>query len=413
LLSTPLKAEYQLRCASDCVNSGKFGTWTSAPAAPRTLGDQRIRVAYVSSDFADHPVSFLMAGVFEHHDRARFDITAVSLNPDPPRTSGYRERIKAAADQFILGSDKTDTEIVQSLRRGGCDIAIDLNGFTIGHRLGIFGSRAAPIQVNYLGFPGTMGARFIDYILADEFTIPRELQHLYSEKVVYLPEVFQANDSGRKISDRVPSRSDLGLPPTGFVFASLNAPYKITPQIFDVWMRVLKQVDGGVLLLQGGPSERNLRTEAERRGVAGGRLVFASWAPYPEYLARYKVADLFLDTMPFSGGTTTSDALWAGLPVLTLPGDAFASRMSGSLLRAADLPELIAGSPEEYEAIAVRLARDPELLAATKAKLNRNRRGGPLFDTARFTAHLETAFSMMCDRHRRGEHPESFSVLTR
>jgi len=281
---------------------------------------------------------------------------------------------------------------------------VDLTGVTGSSRTDIFAIRAAPIQVNYLGYPGTMGADYIDYIVADRFVIPDMQQQHYSEKVIYMPDTFQANDSNRLISDRTPSRANVGLPENAFVFCSFNNSYKITATFFDIWARLLREIDGSVLWLLGDNADvkRNLQNEIERRGVDSTRLIFASRVPYSEYLARYRLADLFLDTSPFNGGTTASDALWVGLPLITCSGEAFAARMAGSLLRAIGMPELITESTTDYEALALKLARDPDLMTSIKTRLARNRSSHPLFNAQRFTHHIEVAYTAMYERYQAG-----------
>jgi len=292
------------------------------------------------------------------------------------------------------------------------DIAVDLGGFTKDSRTDIFAMRAAPIQVGYLGYPGTMGADYIDYIVADRFVIPDMQRQHYSEKVIYMPDTFQANDSHRRISDGTPSRAEVGLPEDAFVFCSFNNSYKITSSFFDVWARLLREIDGSVLWLLGDSADvkRNLQNEIERRGVESTRLIFASRAPYSEYLARYRLADLFLDTYPFNGGTTASDALWVGLPLITCSGEAFAARMAGSLLRAIGMPELITESTTDYEALALKLARNPDLMKSTKIKLARNRSSYPLFDAQRFTHHIEAAYTAMYERYQADLLPDHIYV---
>jgi protein O-GlcNAc transferase len=285
-------------------------------------------------------------------------------------------------------------------------------GFTHESRPGIFALRPAPVAVNYLGFPGTMGADYVDYVIADRFVIAPERQGDFSESIACLPDVFQVNDSKRRMSEHVPRRSEAGLPETGFVFCAFGNSYKITPVMFDVWMRLVREVDGSVLWLLGGSAgvEQNLRREAQARGVAAERLIFAPRLPYADYLRRYQLADLFLDTAPFNAGATASDALWAGLPLVTWSGEAFAARMAGSLLRAAGLPELVTSSLEEYARTALALARDPAALAALKARLAQNRATCALFDSTRFRRHLEAAYQTMWQRHQAGMPPESFAV---
>jgi predicted O-linked N-acetylglucosamine transferase (SPINDLY family) len=292
------------------------------------------------------------------------------------------------------------------------DIAVDLKGFTQDARPSILAFRPVPLQLNYLGHPGTMGAPYVDYIVADRMIIPAGHEAYYSEKIVYLPDSYQANDAKRRIAPLTPSRREAGLPETGFVFCSFNSAYKIAPEMFDVWTRLLKSVEGSVLwLLDDNPwAVRNLRHEAEARGVAPSRLIFAPRQGLEEHLARQSLADLFLDTLPCNAHTTASDALWAGLPVLTCIGTTFAGRVGASLLSAIALPELITDSLSAYEARALSLAQEPSGLAAVKAKLLKNRDTTPLFDTGRFTRNLEAAYISMLERQERGEAPASFAV---
>jgi protein O-GlcNAc transferase len=409
MLGLSPSARDQLACAQTWVRDRR-----PASAIPVWKGERyrhdRIRVAYLSADLHDHPVSYLMAGVFERHDRTRFETTAVSFGRD--HASEMRMRLKGAFDRFLDVQNEGDRDVASRLRDLEIDIAVDLMGFTRDARTGILALRPAPVQVNYIGYPATMGADYVDYIIADRFVIPAQSQDLYAEKVVYLPETFQANDSARRIADGMADRAAAGLPDRGFVFCSLSNSYKITPPVFDVWMRLVGAVDSSVLWLFGSnPAvERNLRHEAERRGVAPDRLVFAPKIPYAEHLARYRLADLFLDTLPYNAGTTASDALWAGLPVVTVPGEAFASRMAASLLLSACLPELVTHSLADYEALALGLAQDAQLLAAVKTKLAQRRATSPLFDTDRFRRHLEAAYTTMWQRFQRGEAPASFAV---
>jgi protein O-GlcNAc transferase len=373
-------------------------------------GHDRIRLAYLSADFHDHATAHLMAELFETHDRTRFETVALSFGPD--RTSPMRTRLEAGFSRFIDIRDTSDRAAAQLLKDMEIDIAVDLKGYTGGSRPGILAFRPAPVQVNYLGFPGTMGADHIDYILADRFIIPAEQERFYSENVVCLPECYQPNDSKRIIAEVTPTRAQAGLPETGFVFCSFNSNYKITPQIFDLWMRLLRQVEGSVLWLLGGSAAaiRNLRREAGARGVDPERLVFAPRLPPPEHLARHRLADLFLDTLPCNAHTTASDALWAGLPVLTCPGAGFAARVAGSLVQAAGLPELIAPDLDAYAALALGLARDPDRLAAIKAKLAGNRTTVPLFDIGLLRRHIERAYETMWACYERGEAPAGFTV---
>jgi predicted O-linked N-acetylglucosamine transferase (SPINDLY family) len=365
----------------------------------------------VSGDFRAHPVALLMAGVFEHHDRNRFETIGVSFGPDDK--SAVRARVAGAFEHFIDARGKNDFEIARTLREMEADIAVDLTGLTEDCRTGIFAFRPAPAQVNYLGYPGTMAVRFIDYIIADRVVIPENQQHHYSEKIAYLPDTYLPSDDKRAIAARTPTRPEAGLPEQGFVFCSFNTSYKFTPEIFAVWMRILSAVEGSLLWLSdaGAAMRRNLALEAQARGIDARRIVFAAHVPAAEdHLARLKLADLFLDTLPCNAHTTASDALWAGVPVLTCKGSTFAGRVAASLLHAAGLPELITESLAGYEELAVLLARDCAALSAVKAKLARNRQTMPLFDTARFTRNLESAFSEMRRQAARGRAPQSFAV---
>lgn len=407
-------AQDQLRCAQTWVRE----QCPQTPTALRTgehYAHDRIRLAYVSTDFREHALSHLMTGLFEQHDRTRFETLAVSLGPDDG--SAMRTRLKGAFEQFIDMRQRGDREIAQLLRDREIDIAVDLNGFTNGARPGIFALRPAPVQVNYLGYPGTMGADYIDYIIADETVIPRELQGCYTEKVVYLPDTYLANDylaidATRRIAQRTPTRAEVGLPDRGFVFCSFNNNYKITPAVFGIWMRLLRETPGSVLWLIEGSSaaQINLRREATERCIAPERLVFAPRVKLEDHLARHRLADLFLDTLPCNAHTTASDALWAGLPVLTCMGTTFAGRVAASLLHAIGLAELIARSPGEYEALALQLASDQSRLLGIRQKLAKHRGSHPLFDTSRFRRHIEAAYIQMWEQQQRGEPPSGFAV---
>jgi predicted O-linked N-acetylglucosamine transferase (SPINDLY family) len=333
-----------------------------------------------------------MAQLFELHDKSKFEIIGFSFGPD--KQDHMRKRAIAAFDQFYDIRDKTDQEAAQLSRDLGLNIAVDLKGFTLDARTGIFAYRAAPIQINYLGYPGTMGADFIDYIIADRVVIPENLQHQYSEKVLYLPDCYQVNDQTREIANTKYSRELLGLPNSGFIYCCFNANYKITPTVFDAWMRILKSVEGSILWLfeDNEKAASNLRLEATKRGVDSSRIYFAKRAPLPEHLARQKVADLFLDTWPCNAHTTTSDALWTGLPVLTFPGEAFASRVAASLLSAAGLPEMIVDSQSKYEALAINLAKNTEQLKNLKKKLLLSLNTAKLFNTTQFTRKIEDIY---------------------
>jgi predicted O-linked N-acetylglucosamine transferase (SPINDLY family) len=323
-----------------------------------------------------------------------------------------RARLENAFEHFTDVSGMSDSEVAAQLRDWEVDIVVDLKGFTKDCRPGILAFRPAPIQVNYLGYPGTMGADYMDYIIADRIVLPENEQFYYSEKAVYLPDTYQCNDSTRRIGTLPRSRSEVGLPPDRLVFCSFNHNYKITPEMFDVWMRILHQTDGSVLWLleSNATATRNLRQEAERRGIPRDRLIFAPMMRHAEHLARLRLADLFLDTLPCGAHTTASDALWAGLPVLTCMGESFAGRVAASLLNAIGLPEMVTHSLGEYEARALALARDGSALGAVRGKLARNRDTYPLFDTGRYTRHLEAAYTRMREHHRSGQPPVAFAV---
>jgi protein O-GlcNAc transferase len=377
--------------------------------APAHRDGRRIRLAYFSMDFRSHAVAYLTAQLFELHDRSRFEVIAFSYGPaaDDPMAA----RLCRAFDRFIDVSAMDDTQVAALARKEGVDIAIDLAGFTGDTRPGIFALRAAPVQVNYIGFPGTMGVPFMDYIVADDKVVPPSLAPKYSEKIAWLP-CFQVNDRLRPISTREFTRAELGLPEQGFVFCCLNRSNKITPRMFAVWMRILARVPGSVLLLHADDEvvQRNLRREAQGQGVDVNRLVFARPLPQPDYLARYRALDLFLDTWPFNGGATVSDALWAGLPVVTFPGEAYASRMGTALLSAVRLPELAAANAQGYEDLAVALASDATRLGEIRSQLRDSRMSLPLFDSAAFTRNLEKAYVEMVARSEAGMHPEHITV---
>ena len=371
---------------------------------------QKIRVGYFSADFKNHPVAFLIAELFELHDRSQFEIYGFSFGPIV--NDEMRQRLLKSFDQFVEVSKKSDVEIAKLSRDLNIDIAVDLTGFTQYARTGIFSHRPAPIQVNYLGYPGTLGADYMDYIIADKTLIPLEFQSCYSEKLVYLPNSYQVNDSKRLISERQFTRQELGLPESSFVFCCFNNNFKILPATFDGWMRILKAVEGSVLWLfqDNHWAAESLKKEAEKQGIAADRLIFAEHMPLKEHLARYRQANLFLDTLPYNAHTTTSDALWAGLPVLTLIGQSFASRVAASLLNAIGLPELITSTQEEYEALAIELAINPNKLVDIKLKLARNRLTTPLFDTPLFTKNLESIYIKMYERHQADLRPEHIAI---
>jgi len=373
--------------------------------------NRKIRIGYFSADFYYHAVSILMAGVFEFHNKDTFEIYAFSLRSRSPDL--MTERLQGAFDHFLNVENASDKEIASMARDLGIDIAIDLGGYTEGSRTNIFAYRAAPIQVSYIGYLGTMGLDYIDYLIADPVLIPENTQDFYSEKILYLPN-YQANDSSRSISTRKLNRADVGLPEDAFVFCSLNNNYKITPTTFNCWMRILRQVENSVLYVyvDNDFAQSNLIQEAEKRGISSSRLIFTRRVALDDYLLRYKLADLFLDTHPYNAGTTASDALWVGLPVITYPGESFASRIATSILTAIDLPELITRNQLEYETLAINLAKNPEKLKLIKEKLARNRLTTPLLNTALFTKHLEMGFEAVMDRYCKGLPPAHTYIKT-
>lgn len=371
---------------------------------------EKIRLAYLSPDFREHPVGHLMAGIFERHDKSRFETIAISLGIDDQ--SRLRARMTQAFDRFIdvraLGSE----QVARMMREMEIDIVVDLGGYTSDTRTEILAWRPAPVQVNYLGYPGTMGTPYHDYILADRHIIPPEHQPFYDEDVVYLPDTYLPTDNSVQIAERTPTRAECGLPETGFVFCSFSHDYKISPPVFDAWMRLLAQVPGSVLWLvsRGELTQGNLRREAQARGVAPERLVFAGRVPRVEdHLARYRQADLFLDTHPYNAHTTAADALMAGLPVVTYMGGAFPSRVAGSLLHAIGLPELATESLADYEALALRLATTPALLADVKQRVQANKSTHALYDTAGFCRNLEAAYIAMWRRTQLGDAADELS----
>ena len=372
---------------------------------------EKIRVGYFSADFHNHATGHLMAELFELHDRSQFEIVGFSFGPTA--NDEMRQRLEKSFDQFIEVGSKSDVEVAKLSRDLNIDIAVDLKGFTQNLRTGIFSYRAAPIQVNYLGYPGTLGADYMDYIIADKTLIPPQSQQSYSEKVVYLPNSYQVNDRKRIISERQFTRQELGLPENGFVFCCFNNNFKILPATFGGWMRILKAVEGSVLWLfqDNSWAAENLKKEAENHGITSDRLVFAEPLLLAEHLARHRQADLFLDTTPYNAHTTASDALWTGLPVLTMMGQSFASRVAASLLNAIELSELITNTQEEYEALAIDLALNPTKLTNIKNKLANNRFTTPLFDTPLFAQNLETAYIKMMERYQSDLEPDHISIV--
>ena len=369
------------------------------------LKSSKTRIGYYSTDYHQHATAYLMAGVFEAHDKTQFELIGFSWGPitDDP----MRQRLLSAFDQFIEVGTQSDAQVAQLSRDMGIDIAIDLKGFSHDARPGIFALRCAPIQINYLGYPATMGAVYMDYIIADKTLIPELDKVHYTEKIIYLPHSYQANDSQRRVADKEIFRLECGLPETGFVFCCFNNSYKITPSVFQAWMRILARVNGSVLwLLQDNPlAVENLRISARNAGIDPRRLVFAPRIAVDQHLARQLHADLCLDTAPYNAHTTASDALWAGVPLLTCMGETFASRVAASLLFALDLPDLVTTHQDAYEACAISLATEPEKLVALRQKLIKNKFDSPLFNTILFTRHLEAAYTTVIDRQHAGLDP--------
>jgi protein O-GlcNAc transferase len=398
------------RKVAEIFTRARYPANNELPPIAKYACHPKIRIGYFSADFWDHAMMHVMADLFGCHDRSRFELTAFSYGPDTQ--DEWRHQVISTVDRFIDVRSMRDRDIALLARSHEIDIAIDLMGYTSGCRTGIFAYRAAPIQAAYLGYPGTMGASYIDYIIADRVVIPSGAENQYSEKIVYLPDSYQVNGRHRRISGRTFTRLEQGLPDTGFVFCCFNNNHKITPGVFDSWMRILQQVEGSVLWLYEANADaaRNLKAAAEVRNVAPERLVFARGLKLAEHLARHRLADLVLDTLPYNGHATTSHALWAGLPVLTRRGETFAGRVAASLLNAIGLPELITTTADAYEALAIELATCPGRLHAIKAKLEDNRLATPLFDTERFARHLERAYRMMQARARADLAPADIQV---
>lgn len=398
------------RKSSEILINDRYSFNSSLGPILKSKRREKIKIGYYSEDFREHPVANLIIELLELHNKDQFELFGFYFGP--PDSSKMQKRISSAFNQFINVGLKTDKDVALMSRDIGIDIAVDLAGLTGLHRASIFSYRAAPIQVNYLGYPGTMGANYIDYIIADPTILPHENQQYYSEKVVYLPNSYQPNDRMREISKKIFTKEELDLPKNSFVFCCFNSSFKITPDTFDGWMRILKTVKNSVLwLLQDSLiAALNLQKEAKIRGIDPKRLIFAKRTNPSEHLARHKVADLFLDTLPYNAHTTTSDALWVGLPVLTCMGQSFASRVAASLLNAIELPELITRTQEQYEAIAIELATTPEKLRSIKQKLERNKLTTALFDTPRFTKHIEAAYKQMYERYQADLPPSNIYI---
>lgn len=408
-LNVAASAAEQLACARRTTQSPAMrGLKTLAtPAIP---DGAKIRLGYLSCDFRAHATAYLTAELFEHHDRERFEVIGYSLGHDDGSAIG--RRIAAAFDEFVDLSEVSVHEAARRIRAHKIEILVDLNAYAQNGRPQILAQRPAPVQVNYLGYPGTMAADFLDYILVDPVVVPQDRQAFFTEHLVHLPETYQANDSRRAIAETTPARAASGLPGQGFVFCCFNNPSKITPAIFAIWMRLLAANPGSVLwLLESNTlAPARLQHAAARYGIAPERLVFAPLQPLDQHLARHRLADLFLDTMPYGAHTTMSDALWAGLPAVTRLGETFPGRVGASLLRAVGLPELVTDTLADYESLALRLASHPDELAALRLRLAHNRVTAPLFDTVRFAHHLEAAYRHMSQIWRSGGRPEAFAI---
>ena len=410
-LATTLTDQGNLHLRAAQIWAADMGFADTKALAPPHAPHDKIRIAYVSADFRNHPVAAQVVELFERHDRSRFETIAISFASNDG--SAVRQRLEAAFDVFHDASAKSDAEIAALMSASDVDIAVDLTGYTDNCRPGILALRPAPLQVSFLGYSASMGMPHMDYIIADKYVLPAGSEPHYSEKIVRLPDSFFVSDSTREISDAPMTRADAGLPENGFVFCCFNNRYKITPDVFAVWMRLLRNVPGSVLWLAGGnaTSTANLHAAAQAQGVTPERIVSASRVPsLADHLARHRLADLFLDTLPYNAHSTATDALWAGLPVLTCEGTAFVGRVAASLLFAIGLPELITPSLADYEKAAFTLTQDASALAAIRSKLSQNRDTSPLFDTLGFCRHLEAAYTEMMERQRRGEPPQGFTV---
>lgn len=412
VLSTVTDSPQILRKAAELMISGHYPSMPASPARPKAHSHEKIRVGYFSSDFCNHPVASAMIGILERHDKARFETVAFSTGKYS--TDEMRRRTMAAVDKFVDVRGQSNRDVVTQCDNLGIDIAVDLNGFTSGSRLGIFARRAAPIQVVYLGYAGTMGAEYFDYLIADRTVIPDRLREFYSESIVYLPGSSLPNSSTapRANEARNRLRKDAGLPEEAFVFCCFNNNYKIVPDIFDAWMRILSSVPDSVLWLRGqnAVASANLRKNAAARGISPERLIFAQRVSEEEYLQRYAAADLFLDTWPYNAGSVGRECLGNGLPLLTLCGESFASRMAASSLEALALPELIASTREQYEAKAIELARNPAQLKKIAATLEQNRTRSAGFDMQTLTRNIEQGYEQMHSRHRAGLKPADLHV---
>ena len=406
----PTVAE-QLRAARSCT---RYTGADVPPLAPTVsdwrAGQRRLRVGYVSADFHHHATAILMAQMFEEHDRQRFDVRLYSHGASDG--SAMRQRLEAACDEFVDVRLSTDEQVAERIRRDGIDLLIDLKGYTRDNRLGIFARRPAPLQVSFLGFPGTTGADYIDYLIGDAIVTPLAHADAYSEKIAQMPVCYQPNDRLRPLWE-APTRASQGLPEHALVLCGFNQPYKISPEVFDSWCGLLRDLPHAVLWLlewnqQAMPS---LRQEAQRRGIDPSRLIGAAKLGTSDHIARLRLADLFLDTWPCNAHTTASDALWAGVPIVTMLGETFASRVAASLLNAVGLPEMVCADVDSYEAMVRRLAIDPARLQALRGTLVQARQSSPLFDTPRFTRDIEALYLRIAQRHVQGLAPDHLEAV--
>ena len=403
--------QLQKKC-SEIYTNNKLNLESQTGIVARIPKEEKIKIGYFSMDFCQHPVSYLVAELIESHDRTKFEVYGFSFGiytNDP-----MRMRMEKAFDRFFDIQSFSEFDAARLSREQRLDIAVDLGGHTRDARPRIFAERAAPIQINYLGYPGTWGNNCVDYIVGDKVAIPDENRAHFSEKIIYMPNSFQVNPSYRTIAKNNLSKRDLGLPDESFVFCCFNNSWKINPEMFGQWMKILQRVPTSILWLYADnlSASANLKLEATKQGVPADRIIFSKWTPRDEYIAQFKYADLFLDTLPYNAGTTASDALWAGLPVLTLMGRSFAGRMAASLLTSIGIPELITYSRDEYCSVAIELASNPEKLASINTKLAQNRSTTSLFDTKLFANHLETAYKAAYERYHSGQPPDHIHVGT-
>jgi predicted O-linked N-acetylglucosamine transferase (SPINDLY family) len=398
-----------LKRSSEIFSKNNYSAAPSLAHNKKLAKKSKLRIGYFSADFRIHPVAFLIAELFELHDKNQFEIYAFSFVDS---TDDMNIRIRNAVHSFINVSNKSDFEISQLARDLSIDIAIDLSGFTEGSRTSIFTYRAAPIQVNFLGYPSTLGSDFIDFIIADKFLIPDNLKQFYAEKIIFLPNSYQPNDRKRMISENQLTKAEFDLPESGFIFCCFCNNYKILPSTFDGWMRILNEVDESVLWLfeDNAIASANLKRAAQLRGVDPNRLIFAKSLPQPNHLARYSLADLFLDSFPYNAHTTASDALWAGLPILTLNGKSFASRVASSLLSAIGLEQLITTTQQDYENLAIDLGKNPQKVVSLKTTLAANRLTAPLFNSRLYTKNIETSYQIIYERYCANEHARDVIV---